>query len=381
MLTIIHLIDNLERGGAQTRLLNDIRYLPTKEFRNVVCALYGRGELARECAAYKAEVHTLNMKSAFDSKGMATLKIILKNTQADVLHTQLFFADIIGRSFGYLTRTPNIVTTIQSSAYEPGTSLYSGKRRILDSITGKLCNTRFIAVSNFVKKSLIKRLGWPDQKIDVIPNYVDTNTCALISREKIIELRNELHIQPDTFIFITIGRLNHAKGHHHIIRALSKVKDHHTNFVLLILGDGQDKDTLSKLADEYAIVQHIRFLGERSDVHELLGMSDAFVFLSESEGLPLVVLEAMGMAKPCILSDIGPHREIVTSVDQGLIVDHTNPDSVASILLTIIRDSSLRTKLASAGKKQVFDNFSQNVNVKRLENLYHDVVNNHKKNV
>src|SRR3989338_3200320 len=219
-MNILHLIENLDIGGAQIRLINDLKFIDKKRFNNTVCSLTPNGRLSKEISELGIKVYALNgIKSAGNFLKLAN---IIKENRIDILHTQIFFADLYGRLVGKLLKVPAIVSTVQSSAYEPDNKyLYSLKRKLLDRFTGRFCNKKFIAVSEFVKSSISRHLKISPKDIEVIVNYVDIDKLNEVEKENLSSLRNELALGANDTVLVTIGRLNPAKGVQYLLKALS----------------------------------------------------------------------------------------------------------------------------------------------------------------
>jgi len=373
-INILHLIDNLQKGGAQTRLVSDLKYIDKTKFNNIVCSLYGNGELTSVIEEHGWRVFNLGMNRFVELKGIKRLIKLIRGTNVDILHTQCFYADVIGRIIGRICGIKRIVATIQSSAYEPDNKfLYSRKRQIVDGISGRMFNDRFIAVSEFVKESIIKRLGYNVGKIEVISNYADTNTVEHPTEDSINRLKQELDISNEVVLAV-VGRLNSAKGQRYILDALPEVVAIHPGVRLLVIGDGQDMEALRTRAYDLGIEPNVLFLGERSDVGRLLAITDIFVLLTESEGLCLAILEAMAAGKACVISDIGPNKEIVESGKDGFLVNSSNKREVAARLISLIKDVRLRKLLGKNAALTAKQKYSQHSNVAKLEQLYEKLI-------
>ena len=367
-MNILHLIENLEIGGAQTRLVNDLRHLSRGKFNNIVCSLVPGGRLAGEIEKLGISVYSL--EGVLNPKNFLKLAGIIKKNDIDVMHTQLFFADLYGRLAVKLSKIPFMVTTIQSSVYEPDSLLCSNKRKILDSFSGRLCNDKFIAVSDFVKNSIIRRLNFNPKKIDVIPNYIDFSALNSINENNLSFLRKKLDIKPQELVLITVSRLNPAKGINYLLEAFSNLYKEYASVKLIIVGDGHSREELERLSQNCGISNRVLFLREREDVKELLHMSDIFVFPTLSEGLPLSLLEAMAVGRTCIASDIGPIREIITDGERGILFRTKDVKDLERAIRLAIDCREKSKRMADNAKYFVKNKYDFKENVKLLESLY-----------
>lgn len=368
-MNILHLIESLDIGGAQLRLWNDLKFMDKNRFKNIVCSLNGSGRLSQQIKDLGIPVYSLN--GVYNLGSALKLASIIRKNHVDIIHTQLFFSDLYGRLMGKIFGVPAIISTVQSSVYEPENDyLYSLKRKLLDSYSGRLCNKKFIAVSEFVKSSLSRRLKISAHKIEVIPNYVDFQALNSIERQDLDSLREEFSISPGDPILITVCRLNPAKGVQYLLKAMQQIAGQHKFVRLFVVGDGFYRDYLERLVKEYELESNVVFLGERNDVKQLLHISSIFVFPSLSEGLPLSLLEAMACGLPAVASDIGPVREIVSDGRTGVLVASKDSAAIAKAVSSLIADPKKAKEIGECGRDLVKDKFSPCKNIKVLEDFY-----------
>ncbi len=161
-----------------------------------------------------------------------------------------------------------------------------------------------IANSNGNRVDLIKNFNIK-KNIITIHNPFDIEKIQNLSKEKI-----DFKIEKDDFIFITIGRLDVGKNHQLIIKAFSKLKN--INAKLLILGDGELRDDLLNLIENLKLQDKIFLIGFDVNPYKYLSKSDCFIFGSNHEGFPNVLIEALSCGLPIISTDCksGP-REIL----------------------------------------------------------------------
>lgn len=346
---VLHLIDSLAIGGAQTRLLNDLRYLDGA-FTHRVYTLFPRAsDQADALEALRIPLQSLRLKRLSElPRGIRRLaRVVRSDPGIQLIHTQLFCADIVGRLAGRLARCP-VISTVQSAVYEPDSELNSSWRRWLDRWTTPW-SEHFVAVSGFVRESLHRRLGVPLGKISVIPNSVDVQRVMPDPlRRK--TAREQLRLAEEDFAWITVGRLNPPKGYRYLLEAMAQVVRQLSRVRLLVVGDGPSRTPLEQVARAAGLANAIQFLGERRDVLALLDAADAFVFPSLSEGLPLALLEAMAMGKPCVASRIAPHQEMIEHGHSGLLVAARDPLGLAEAMHQVQSDTLWSRKLGEEAR-------------------------------
>ncbi len=155
------------------------------------------------------------------------------------------------------------------------------------------------------------------------------------------------------------------------------------NAELVLTGDGPEKENLMLLAKQLGIETRTRFLGFRNDVSEVLSSFDVFVLSSSFEGLGDVVLEAMSMNLPVIVTDLPPLREIVRQGENGIIVPVGGDKAIADALVKLYKDPSLRARLGDKGRETIFGKFDDGTMVKKYEDLYLKLIqdNTHTRNL
>lgn len=184
-----------------------------------------------------------------------------------------------------------------------------------------------ITVSKAAKLDLVHNFKINEKKIKVIYNFYDIEKIKRLSKEELPSQFEKIFNNPT---IITIGRLSYQKGQWHLIRAFKKVKKTVPNAKLIILGEGDLLNYLTKLTNELGLNEDVHFLGFKNNPFKFAGRADLFVFPSLYEGFPNALAEAMACGLPIISSDCpsGP-REILSSdnnINSKIITDVTFSD-------------------------------------------------------
>jgi len=183
----------------------------------------------------------------------------------------------------------------------------------------------------------------PSVKVKRITNGVDLTRFKPSSQSK----REKIRV-------LGVGRLIPRKGFHFLIQALPKVVSQTKQpFEVEIIGSGQEEKNLKKLAQELKVEKFVLFSGSVSydDLLKKYQAADIFVLPSLSEGMPCVMLEAMGCGLPVIASDIPGNDELVFSGQNGYLFSVGDSDKLAEYLAKVISNQSLREKMAQASLK------------------------------
>jgi len=212
----------------------------------------------------------------------------------------------------------------------------------------------------------------------VVPMGVDTN---LFSRSiKVDVIKKKYGIDGDVLLFV--GRLIRVKGVYYLIKALPEVLKQHPKTKLLIVGSGSEKGRLIQLCSELAIINRVVFINEvlQEDLIPLYSMANILVLPSiidvtgETEGLGVVLLEAMACRVPVIGSDVGGIRDIIIDGETGLLSKQKNSDSLAEKIIQLLSDKQLRKKVIKNGFKLVKEKFTWEAISDGFLNIYMEVI-------
>lgn len=217
--------------------------------------------------------------------------------------------------------------------------------------------SKVICISESIAEDFLS-VGVNNNDLVMLPNAIDTERLASIS---IANLSNELEIDPDRKVIITVGRYTPKKGYEcvpDIIRHLLKTR---SDFVWLIVGEGVEEN----LCLDDATAKHVKFLTQfvKSKDNSLefpddkligiLKASDIFAYPTIIEGLANVALEAMAANLVVITSDVPGCRDIITDGHDGILIEPGDSEMFASSINDILNDDSKADKLRASGLKTV----------------------------
>jgi glycosyltransferase involved in cell wall biosynthesis len=202
----------------------------------------------------------------------------------------------------------------------------------------------------------------------VVQNGVDDVYFNQVSNEEKKKLREKLGIKFDKKIFLYVGSLDRRKDPLTLISAFKQADINGAE--LLIIGEGPLSDECNSIANE-----SIKILGHKSNVKEYLQSSDVFISASTSEGLPMAVLEAMSTGKPLILSDIGPHLELIDNEHKnGELFQVGNINHLREVLIKF-NNISL-DEMSTNSRKLVNENLNSNSMSMKYQKFYDEMLSN-----
>ncbi len=202
----------------------------------------------------------------------------------------------------------------------------------------------------------------PAEKIVEIPNGIDVRQFCPVAPEEKGQLRTTLGL-PAGRLFAYTGKLNRGKGLEFLVRVWKDWAPRHPDCKLLLIGSGamqflSCEKELRDYVEQNALQTSVIFAGSVSNVQDYLKASDFFVFASESEALPLALLEALATGLPTVASDIGGCRAIIADGHDGRLVPPNDAAAWDSALEVLASDSVTAGQWSQAGRATVVKKFS-----------------------
>ena len=365
MLTIMHSIETAGPGGAENVLLNLLRNLDREKYRSIVC-LRKEGWLTSRVRELGFDTVVVPLEGrAIDVRWCRQVYKVLKKKGVHLMHAHEFAMNVHCSVLSSFSGVP-CVTTVHGRHYY-GERWY---RRAAYRYAAR--HSHMVAVSNDIKAHLHKQIGVPAFRVDVVHNGIDT-AAFLPDQDTRSRVRHELGVDDGTLLIGAVGNLYPVKGHTQLVKAVAEVKRDYANFRLFIAGRGQLLESLQEEAKQLGVSAHVFFLGFREDVRALLQAMDIFVLPSESEGIPLSLLEAMAAKKPVVVTGVGGIPEVVDS-EVGSICPANDPRALAEGLLAMLKDPVRARRLGEAGRRRVERDFSLTQMRARYTDLYHRMV-------
>lgn len=369
------LINSLKPAGAETFLLNHLRYLDLTNYEPIVCQMREGGELLRSFEEIGVEVISLGERRRPDFRALSRLLEILRQRQVDILQTHILYAGITGRILGRIAGVPVIVSTEQDVRL--GAQAAHPIKRWLNDLTMPLANANVYitqAVANSFKKSVARSIFEKGLVERLIPNGTNLGTNGFTSTDKRLKARIKLQLEEEYFVIGAVGRLETQKGHQYLIRAFAEISPLLPNARLVIIGSGTLQHQLEIMAEQLGIRERLLTLGQRTDVLKLLPGFDVFVFPSIFEGQGVAILEAMSVGVPVIASQVGGIPEMVLHEKTGLLVEPKNVAALRDAILRIRSEPELAERLSGSARRHVADEYSIEDSVKQYDLLYRQLV-------
>ncbi|WP_409341839.1 glycosyltransferase family 4 protein [Paenibacillus sp. MBLB4367] len=167
------------------------------------------------------------------------------------------------------------------------------------------------------------------------------------------QVKKELGIARDTVVITHLAEFTANKRHIDVIEACERLKQKYTDFVILLAGQGHHQEMVKKEIALRHLESHVKCLGYRSDIDDILSITDIGLLVSLREGLPRSVMEMMSMAIPVVLTDIRGNRDLVVHGENGFLVPVMQPEKIADSCLALIQDPALRHEMGALSRKKI----------------------------
>ncbi len=225
------------------------------------------------------------------------------------------------------------------------------------------------AVSTFLKDATVRNFGVPAERIEVIPNFVDT-TVYRPGREPC----HRASLAPGgEKILMHVSNFRPVKRVRDVVDVYARVAEH-IPARLVMIGDGPERPRARERAEELGVSDGVSFLGKHASVDELLPCADLFLLPSETESFGLVALEAMACGAPVVASNVGGLPEVVPHEEAGYLFPSGDIEAMSDGALEILRDEAVHARFAAAGRQVAVERFSSEAIVSVYESYYESVL-------
>lgn len=370
---VVHVIIGLNVGGAELMLKRLIEsHNKESGIVHIVISLTDQGVLGKQLERQGISIHCLGMNSLI--KGPAVffkLRKLLKSLHPDIVHTWMYHADLLGglaaRSAGFR----NLIWCIRSTDISKGGSKITLLiRKLCAWLSGSL--PRVIVCAAEASRQVHEAVGYDPDKMQVIPNGFELDKLTRLSDKNV---RDELGINQNDKVVISVGRFNQVKDHKTFIEAAGKVAALHNNVRFILVGRDLERSNSHVMAmiEATGYANNFYLLGERNDVPSCLKASDVFCLHSVTEGFPNVLGEAMALGLPCVTTDVGDAAYLLNNLEW--VVPSASPDKLADKLSALLAlPIAQRKVLGEAAATRIRENFTMDVISQRYYGLYKSLI-------
>jgi glycosyltransferase involved in cell wall biosynthesis len=344
----------MQVAGAEVLVQQIIQRLSHQIEATVFC-LDGIGEIGEQLIAAGTPVISLGRKPGVDWSVSSRLAAELKQRNIQVIHAHQY-SPFFYSAFARLRHgvKAKIMFTEHGRHYP---DIVSWKRRTVN----RFCLLKFADITtaccDFSTRALQNNEGFPNAF--TLRNGVDLAELPDRGSEAdVVQRRLDLGIDPKLKYVACIARLNLIKDHATLIRAWQLVVRDEPNARLLLIGDGEERESLTRQVQESGLDQHVEFWGIRNDVGRILRSVDVFTLTSTSEAASLTLLEAMASGCASVVTNVGGNAEHLRESIDGFLTPRGDHVALAKRLTELLDDQSKRKTFGAAARERVIEEFS-----------------------
>jgi len=356
LITVLHLISSLNRGGRERQLSILYRHSDGNKIKNyIIC--FNKGDISY-IEEYDMEADVFFLKSKNLIKRLIHIRQLIKELNPDVLWTWGGFEAGIGLFLSVITCKKHINGSIRH-----GIVRFNKKqviRMILLHLSRyRVANSKAGLTANHIRKGFVIYNG-------IDKKFFEVNKSA---RSTILY---ELNIPVHFKIFISVANLVPYKDYYTVIKALGNIHNElNYDFHYIIVGEGPERKNLESLIKKLNLNNKITLTGRRNDIRELLSCGDVFIHSSRGEGCSNAILEAMAAGLPVIATDTGGTPEIVEA-QNGICFEFQNESQLKCSILKLYESPGLIKEMGKNSRKIAIEKYS----IDKIITNYVTILNN-----
>jgi len=303
---------------------------------------------------------------------------LFRKEKPDIVHVHTPIAGVLGRIAAKISRVPTVIYTAHGFYFHENMSKRTYKFfYIIEKISARLLTDYIFTQSEEDGALAIKNNFLPKERIIVISNGVDvTNKFnpEKIKQRNLKELKESLSINEKDYIITFIGRLVREKGIFELLESFRLLDEE--NVKLLVIGSASqsERDQVSKgELERYANDKNIIFTGYRSDIPELLAITDIYCLPSYREGMPRSIIEAMAMESAIVATNIRGSREEVDHEENGILVPLKSIKTMAEAYNAILNDIEKLNRMKENARDKAVRLYNEDIVVKTQLTVFEDI--------
>lgn len=377
MKKILFVITQSEFGGAQRFLDTLVSHLPQNEYQILIATgsngdgqflshLHKHGFATHKLAHLVRQPHPYN-----DFLAISELRSLIKKFQPDTLFLCSSKAGVIGSvAANWPTHLPGLRVIYRIGGWSFNDPQPQWKKSLWIQIERKTAKYKdVIIVNNKHDFDQAKHLRIkPRGTLELVYNGLDSSEINFLSSE---EARQKLGLSDQDFVIGTIANFYPTKGLTYLIEAMA-ILSHKlptTNYKLLIIGDGEERNKLQAQIQQLGLNHRVILYGRLDDARSYLKVFDAYVLPSVKEGFPWAILEAMRAGLPVIATRVGAIPEVIQDGQNGLLIEPRNPAQLAQKLEQLLADEQLRISLSTHALQTISEHFSLSKMLQQIKTL------------
>ena len=349
---ILHTTRSLRIDGVTNVVLRNVSHLDRDRFVSHVCSLRNDDHLAPQFREHGIEPVFLGHRGPASIPGtVAKLVRLIRDRRIRLVHTHRTVDLGIAGLAACICGVPLISTIhwIGPQSYPENVPMWQKRSSALArALLDRMFARQIVVVSEAVRASYAGVPFFPLDRTALVYPGLDMAEGTAPDPAIVEELRSRLALDGTGPVLLNIGRLDEVKGQIHLIPMMLRVRERLPAARLLIAGDGELRGRLTRAVTAAGLDDAVTFLGARTDIDELLAVSDLLVVTSESEAVGLPPLEAMRRGKPVVATGVGGIPEILDG-GGGIVVPRGDAAALAGAVVEVLAVPGRAEEMGAAG--------------------------------
>ena len=380
---VLRVIARLNVGGPALHVTYLARGLAERGYETtLVAGDVARGEASMSFVAEQAgvEIVTLpglsrELSPVRDALAAFRLARLIRKLRPDVVHTHTAKAGAVGRTAALLAwpRRPVVVHTFHGHVLRGyfgtgGTLVF----RAIETLLAR-ASDRLIAVSPEVRDELVALHVATRERFSVVRLGIDLEPRVRFDGDP-DEVRRRHGIPEGKFVVGWFGRMTAVKRTDDLLTMLAGVRERGVDALLLLVGDGDDRERLEQRAHDLGLARSCLFLGYQEDVAPWYAICDAVVLTSASEGTPVTIIEALAAGRPVVATKVGGVPDVVDEGETGFLVRPHDTHALAERLEILAGDPVRRRAMGELGRARMLERYAVGRLVDDVDALYRELL-------
>ena len=297
---------------------------------------------------------------------VGSLKKIIQRQQVQIVHTNSNYDRTAGAFAARLTGAKH-VTNVHS--------FHSLRYNVTHWLRNSWATDHFIVDGVCVRDVLVQKDRIPSSKISVVYLGVDPEEMKRDESGR-VSVREKLGYRPENIVIGNVARLVPFKGHEYLLKAFAGLYVMFPKVRLLLIGDGELRQDLAKLAEDLGILPQVTFAGFRDDLTLVYSAFDVYVHPSIEGGgetFPFAVLQALAQELPVVVTRVGDVAEMVVDGVNGFAIPEKEPSALAEHVARLVENNSLRALMGQRSRELLLRRFTTGQMVDGVEMIYRSV--------
>lgn len=365
---LLFILRTIGFGGTERQVVELCRGINKDKFDITVVLFFHQEGFLLELKDTGVTVEILAQKSTYKVVSIIRLIRLIKRENFDIIQTFLPIANFIGGIAAKICSRAYIIGSLRNA----NPFSWMDPFCVMDMIALTLFSDFVIVNSEITRKYAIEKYGVSPKKIHIISN--GKNFQDYITQEN-LRLKANIGLNEHSVVVTTIGRVTKQKGHRYLIEAANiLINQMDRDLTFLIVGKPEDASRdIMYMIDKFALKNHVKMLGIRKDIPEILDISDIFALPSLWEGLANVLLEAMSAKLPIVATNIEANCEVIENNKTGILVPPKNSTAIADAIAELLGNKNEARKLGEAAYLSVVNNYTVDKLVRNHERFYKQI--------